>query len=121
MKIAIPVNESDMKSEVCPSFGRAPYFLLYDTSTKESIFIENPAANSPGGAGIQAAQTLIDQGVKVIIAPRYGENAAKVLIDGEVKVYKNLPGSAESNLAAYQDNRLEYLADIHPGFHHHGR
>ena len=36
MKIAIPMNEQSMDTEVCPSFGRAPYFLLYDSVTKEA-------------------------------------------------------------------------------------
>ena len=38
MKIAIPVDEKNMESGVCPSFGRAPYFLFYNTETKESFF-----------------------------------------------------------------------------------
>lgn len=33
MKIAIPVE--DYETEICPSFGRAPMFLIYDTETKE--------------------------------------------------------------------------------------
>jgi predicted Fe-Mo cluster-binding NifX family protein len=36
MKIAIPVDEQNLDSGVCPSFGRAPYFLFYNTDTKES-------------------------------------------------------------------------------------
>lgn len=63
---------------------------------------------------------LVDQSVKVIIAPRYGENAAKVLIDGDIKVYKNIVGTAEENIKAYEKNQLDILADIHPGFHNHG-
>ena len=40
MKIAIPVDEKTLESNVCVSFGRTPYFLIYDVETKESIFIE---------------------------------------------------------------------------------
>jgi len=60
MKIAIPVDEKSLESNVCVSFGRAPYFLIYDTETKESIFLDNGAAASTGGAGIKAAQTIVD-------------------------------------------------------------
>lgn len=120
MKLAIPMNEKDIKTEICPSFGRAPYYLIYDTETKTNLFINNEAAQSAGGAGIKAAQTLADNGVNVIIAPRYGENAAKVLIDAEIKVFKNIAGSAEENIAAYEKNELNELAVIHPGFHNHG-
>jgi predicted Fe-Mo cluster-binding NifX family protein len=105
MKIAIPVNEKDFKSEICPSFGRTPYYLIYDTTEKTNEFVENSAAQSAGGAGIKAAQMLVDLCVKVIIAPRYGENAAKVLIDGGIKVYKNIDGTAEDNIVAYENNK----------------
>lgn len=120
MKIAMPVNEKNLKSDICPSFGRTPYYLIYDTTDKSSVFVDNSAAQSAGGAGIKAAQMLVDLSVKIIIAPRYGENAAKVLIDGGIKVYKNIIGTAEENIKAYENNQLDILADIHPGFHNHG-
>ena len=61
MKIAIPVDEKSLDSNVCVSFGRTPYFLIYDVDTKESVFLDNSAAASTGGAGIKAAQTIIKQ------------------------------------------------------------
>ncbi|NLK36240.1 MAG: dinitrogenase iron-molybdenum cofactor biosynthesis protein, partial [Gracilibacteraceae bacterium] len=56
MKIAIPMDDKNMEASVCISFGRAPYFLIYDTESNESLFLENSAAASQGGAGIKAAQ-----------------------------------------------------------------
>ena len=53
MKIAVPADEKNMDTTVCPSFGRAPYFLIYDTSSKEALFIDNSAAASQGGRGHQ--------------------------------------------------------------------
>lgn len=117
MKVAIPVNENNCKEIVSPSFGRAPYYYIYDTMTKSGSFINNIAAQSAGGAGIKAAQLLVDNGVKIVIAPRYGENAAKVLLDANIKVFKNIAGSVEDNIFAYENNKLEFLADIHPGYH----
>jgi len=52
MKIAIPMNEKTLNSSVSAHFGRAPYYLIYDTETKESVFIDNSASASRGGAGI---------------------------------------------------------------------
>ncbi|NCA92537.1 dinitrogenase iron-molybdenum cofactor biosynthesis protein [bacterium] len=120
MRIALPVNSKDITAQVCPSFGRTPYFLIYDTEDKSILFLDNLAAQSSGGAGIKAAQMLVDNFVKIIIAPRYGENAAKVLIDADIKVYRNIDGNAEENIKAYENNQLDILADIHPGFHNHG-
>ena len=76
MKIAIPVDEKTLESNVCVSFGRTPYFLIYDVETKESIFIDNSAAASTGGAGIKAAQIIVDNKADVLLTPRLGENAA---------------------------------------------
>jgi len=121
MRIAIPVMENDKKTEVSPSFGRAPYYLIYDMVDNKTTFIQNTAALSAGGAGIKAAQMLLDNEIKVIIAPRYGENAAKVLVDANVLVYRNIAGSAEDNIKAYKENKLDVLADIHPGYHNHGK
>ena len=39
MKIAIPVDEKSLESNVCVSFGRAPYYLIYDTETKKVHFM----------------------------------------------------------------------------------
>ena len=88
MKLAIPVETKDLESKVCLSFGRAPYFLIYDTETKEHVVIDNTAATSMGGAGIKASQAILDQGAEVLLAPRLGKNAADVLKSANVKIYK---------------------------------
>lgn len=38
MRIAIPVDNKSIESSVCISFGRAPFFLLFDTASKEAGF-----------------------------------------------------------------------------------
>lgn len=53
MKIAIPVDEKTLESNVCVSFGRTPYFLIYDVETKESIFIDNSAAQAQEVQGLK--------------------------------------------------------------------
>ena len=44
-----------------------PCILIYDTESKGRKFIENQAAHRPGGAGVQAAQLLVDQKVNVLL------------------------------------------------------
>ena len=44
MKIAIPMEEKSINSSICVTFGRAPYFLIFDTDTGEETYMENPAA-----------------------------------------------------------------------------
>ena len=119
MKIAIPVDEQNLDSGVCPSFGRAPYFLFYNTDTKESYYLDNSAVASQGGAGIRAAQVIADHGVKALLTPRCGENAEEVLRKSEVLIYKSIPGTAQQNIDAFIAEKLILLSDFHPGFHGH--
>ncbi len=119
MRIAIPTNEQSMDSEVCPSFGRAPYFLFFNSVTEETYFLDNSAVASQGGAGIRAAQVLADHGVNALITPRCGENAEEVLRKAEVFVYRAIPGTARQNIDALLENQISLLREFHPGFHGH--
>jgi predicted Fe-Mo cluster-binding NifX family protein len=119
MKIAIPVDEKMMTSTICQSFGRAPYFLVYDTESKESNFVDNSAAVSQGGAGIKAAQSLIDSKVNVLLTPRCGENAAEVLSTASIKIYQTIRFSIMDTIDDFQKDKLHVLDEIHPGLHGH--
>ncbi|AEG60252.1 NifB/NifX family molybdenum-iron cluster-binding protein [Desulforamulus ruminis] len=120
MKIAIPVSKKDLNSDVCQSFGRSPYFLVYNTETKESRYIDNGAAASQGGAGIKAAQNIVDSKADALLTPRCGENAAEVIRTAGIKLYKTASGSAVNNLNAFINGELLPLSEIHAGLHHHG-
>lgn len=120
MKIIIPISENKENATICPSFGRAPYFLLINTQTGEETRFENKAASSAGGAGIAAAQSIVDKGAEAVLAPRCGENAAKVLDAANIKLYKTVGESLLENIDAFSAGRLSELDNIHPGLHHHG-
>lgn len=118
MKVAIPVDEKKVESEVCMSFGRTPLFLVYDTDTRENYFIDNSAVAATGGAGIKAAQIIVDNNVQAMLTPRLGENAADVLKAGNIKIYKTTKeDNAISNINLFTEGKLQELTDIHPGFH----
>ena len=120
MKIAIPVEDKSMETNVCQSFGRTPYFLIYDTGSKDGYFLDNSAAASQGGAGIKAAQTIVDNNVNALLTPRCGENAAEVIKAANIKIYKTVNDSIMDNIDAFNNGNLSVLADIHAGFHNHG-
>ena len=119
MKIAIPVNDKTIKEGVCVSFGRAPYFLVHDTETEENTFVENIAASSQGGAGIKAAQVVVDSKADILLTPRSGEKAGAVLQAGNIKLYKTMNESIEDNIEAFNNGKLELLEELHAGFHGH--
>ncbi len=120
MKIAIPVDDKAMDTNVCASFGRTPYFLIYNTESKESTFLDNAAASSQGGAGILAAQTIVDNKADALLTPRCGQNAADVINAANIEIYKTMSGSLKDNLDAFNKGDLKLLSEIHAGFHNHG-
>jgi len=120
MKVAIPVEDKSLQVNICVSFGRTPYFVIYDTDTQTVIYLNNTGIASQGGAGIKAAQAVVDSGAQAVIAARLGENASSVLSSAGIKAYQSVFGSAQKNLEAFQNGSLSLLTDIHPGFHNHG-
>ncbi|MDD3895082.1 MAG: NifB/NifX family molybdenum-iron cluster-binding protein [Syntrophomonadaceae bacterium] len=120
MKIAIPTEDKSMEKGVCMSFGRAPYFLIYDMETGESMFAENSGATSQGGAGIKAAQAVVDTGAEALLTPRCGENAADVIQAANIKIYKTINDSIQDNIDAFKSGKLSLLDEIHAGFHGKG-
>lgn len=117
MRIAIPVDEKKPESRVCISFGRAPYFILHDTEKKTTEYIGNTAAEAQGGAGLKAAQLIVDSGANVLLTLRCGQNAAEVLNAAQIKIYKAEEIEAAENLAAFQEGKLTPMTQFHAGFH----
>lgn len=115
MKIAVPID--DTKEEVCVSFGRAPYVLFFDTETKEESLLENPAAEAEGGAGVKAAQFIVDNGADVLLTVRCGQNAKTVFDAVNLKVYKTEKTSAKENIDLFLEDKLSILEKFHAGFH----
>ncbi len=112
MKIAFPVSEKSIDADIHDSFGRAPYFLIYNTISKEVDYLDHRTVAAQGGSGIRAAQVLADYGIKVIITSQCGENAEKFLRSSGVLIYKSISGSIYDNVDAYQNNRLRVLSEF---------
>ncbi len=88
MKIAICTTEKSAHATVSNRFGRAEFFAVYDTMDKEWKYYNNAQdTQASQGAGIQAAQTIIDSGAEVLIAANVGPKAMKALSANKVKVF----------------------------------
>jgi len=114
MKIATCATDDQLYLDAF--FGRAPYFAVLDTETGVTEFIDNPAAELESGAGVRAAQTMIDLGVEAICIPQLGKNAQDALLAAKIKTYKSEGDDIAQNLAAMAEGRLGELVDAHGGF-----
>jgi predicted Fe-Mo cluster-binding NifX family protein len=103
MKIAISSKGTDLDAQVDPQFGRCQYFIIVDSATEAFEVVDNKAAALSGGAGIQAAQTVINAGAKAVVTGSLGPNATNALKAAGLKVY--LGASATVREALQQSDR----------------
>lgn len=88
MKIAIPAADSDVNANLDPRFGRSKYFMVADTDTGAIEAHDNTQnLNAAQGAGIQAAQNVVNLGVEAVISGNVGPKAFQVLSSAGVKIY----------------------------------
>ena len=115
MKIVITTAKKDLSEDVELRFGRATGFLVYDTETEEVGFIDNTQQlNAAQGAGIQAAQNVVNSGAEALISGHCGPKAMRVLNAKKVAVYISEKQSVESAIAKFKANELEKIneADV---------
>ena len=108
MKIALTISEKNENSTVDPRFGRCPYFLIINEETGEKKIIDNTQnLNAMQGAGIQAAQNLLNENPDVLITGNIGPKAFS-LLSSKVKIYLGAGGlSVEEALKKYKNGELQ--------------
>jgi len=106
MKIAISSSGNNSEALVDLRFGRCSYFHIYDLESGEVKYIENQGSISEGGAGIAAAQQVIDEDVEVIITGNVGPNAYNIFEKTEIKLFKTSVISVKEALDKYKQSEL---------------
>jgi len=87
MRIAVAASGKELTSTVDDRFGRAPWFLIVDTSTGDVEAIENEGAGQTSGAGPMAAQVIAKRDVECLIAGHCGPNAFAALAAHGIDVF----------------------------------
>ena len=106
MKIAIPVLEKNEAAIMARRFGRATYYLIYEDQNDEVVFVENPAVNARGGAGILAVEFLISKGINAVVVPEVGPNAERVLRSANIDIFQGLDLSSKELIEKWKNNEL---------------
>jgi len=73
--ICITASGKDLDSAFDPRFGRCAYFIFVDPKTMEFEAIANEGAELESGAGLRAAQKVVEKGAKVLITGQVCMNA----------------------------------------------
>ncbi len=108
MKIYISSMGNDQNSKPSLRFGRAPFFIEFDTENKAWQGLENDAVSASGGAGVAASQFLIDRQASVVISGKFGPNAYNSLSSAGIKLFtfKVDDCSVEEVLNQYNNGEL---------------
>jgi predicted Fe-Mo cluster-binding NifX family protein len=107
LKVAISSTGPNLDSQVDPRFGRCVYFLIVDVATGKVQAVENSAAGFGGGAGIQAAQTIVDHKAEIVLTGDVGPNAFRVLAGAGIKVITGISGTCEEALQKFKDGAFK--------------
>ena len=118
MKIAVTSLGETINSPVDQRFGRARYFILYDTETEEWTAHDNKQnLNSAQGAGIQAGQRIAEIGAEVLITGHCGPKAFATLRAGHINVYPEASGTVIEAISAFLDGKLKKSDDANVESH----
>ena len=117
MKMCISASSGNLDANVDSRFGRCPYFVIVDSETMEFKVISNESTNAAHGAGIQAAQTVANMGVKVVITGNVGPNAFNVLSATGIKIVTGASGSIKESVEKYKKGQLKKTENPTVGGH----
>jgi predicted Fe-Mo cluster-binding NifX family protein len=106
MKIVVTANGAGLDAAASPVFGRCPTYVLVDTDTMQCESVENPAVGASGGAGIQAAQFILERGAQAVVTGNVGPNAFGVFQVSGVEVYLFGGGTVREAVEAYKAGQL---------------
>ena len=114
MKVAVSADGKDLDARADMRFGRAACFVVCDTGSGEWTAIDNGATAAAHGAGVRAAQTVIDSGAKAVITGNIGPNAMEVLTAAGISIYAGDERTVGELLEAYKSGSLPPLAEPRP-------
>jgi predicted Fe-Mo cluster-binding NifX family protein len=109
MKIAISSSDGSLNGSIFPVLGRCPFFTIVTTgdgSEMENDSLQNPGGQAGGGAGIAAAQAIIDSGAETVITGNCGPNALEVLLQAGIRIY-SATGPIKDALKALAEGKLQ--------------
>ena len=106
MKIGVTAVADGLDAQVDPRFGRSQYFVIVDPATMAYEAMPNAALNAPEGAGVQAAQAMVNKGIDVVISGNMGPNAFQVLSTAGVKIATGAYGTVKDAVELYQAGKL---------------
>ena len=109
MIVAVTAQGTGLDAVSSPIFGRCPAFVFVETETMQCEGMANPAVAAGGGAGIRAAQFVVERGARVVLTHDVGPNAFAVLQPAGIEVYRIDGGTVRQAVEAFVAGSLPRL------------
>ena len=107
MRLAVTAEGNTQDSPVDERFGRARWFVLYDSESDEYESVDNSAsADAMQGAGPKTAELLADRKVDVVITGHCGPKAYMALKQAGIEVFVNAEGTIAEAIGKYNAGEL---------------
>ncbi len=91
MIFAISAKQPNLEGQVDERFGRCEYLIFFNSENNSFETQENLAASQQGGAGVAAAQAVIDNNAQAVISGAFGPNASRALQAAGIEMYLFTP------------------------------
>jgi len=117
MKIVVSSQGETLDAPASSVFGRCPTFVFIDSETMSTEAVPNPAMSQGGGAGIQAAQFVVNQGAEAVLTGNLGPNAFDVLQAAGVPGYLVGEGTVGQAVAAFAAGQLQAMTGANVAAH----
>jgi len=115
MKVCFSADGNNLSSTVDWRFGRCPWFVIVDEKGEIVEAAKNPAANAFRGAGVSAAQTVVEKGAKAVVSGNIGPNAFLILNQQGIKVYQGGGMTVKEAWEKYQKGELPQITTPRQG------
>jgi predicted Fe-Mo cluster-binding NifX family protein len=117
MKLCVSATGNDLGATVDPRFGRCQFFIFIDSDTMTFEPVANPAFTAGGGAGILAAQLVVNKGAEVMLTGNVGPNAFQALQAAGMKVVTGVFGSIRDVVELFKRGDFHYTEAPTVGSH----
>ena len=117
MKLCVSATGNDLGATVDPRFGWCQFFIFIDSETMDFESVVNPAFTAGGGAGIQAAQLVVNRGAGVVFTGNVGPNAFQALQAAGVKVVTGISGTVKEAVEKFKKGEVQYAGTPTVGSH----
>jgi predicted Fe-Mo cluster-binding NifX family protein len=106
LKVAVSAVKGSLDAQIDPRFGRCRYFVIVDSDTMNFEALPNMSQTAPSGAGIQAAQTIANKGVKLVVTGRVGPNAYDALSSAGIDILTSVDGTVIDAVEKFKSGQL---------------